>query len=102
VKAGVEKTLEPVAGAGSRFLAMPGKEAVMSDKKLLCTGAAGSVIAAICCFTPALAILLGAFGLAAWLAWLDYVLLPALAVFLGLTAYALVRMLRARAARSEA
>ena len=69
----------------------------MTDKRLLCTGAAGSVIAAICCFTPALVILLGAVGLSAWLAWLDYVLLPALVLFLGLTGFAAVRMQRSRA-----
>jgi mercuric ion transport protein len=40
-------------------------------------------------------LLLGALGLSAWLAWLDYVLLPALVLFLGLTAYALVRRRRA-------
>lgn len=66
----------------------------MSDKKLLCTGAAGSAIAALCCFTPALVILLGVVGLSAWLAWLDYVLLPALVFFLGLTGYALMRLRR--------
>lgn len=74
----------------------------MTDRKLLCTGAGGSLIAALCCFTPALVVLLGGVGLSAWLAWLDYVLLPALVFFLGLTAWALVRMQRHRAARSEA
>jgi mercuric ion transport protein len=74
----------------------------MSDKGLLCTGAAGSVIAAICCFTPALVVLLGAIGLSAWLAWLDYVLLPALVLFLGLAPFALVRMQRNRKAGGEA
>jgi mercuric ion transport protein len=74
----------------------------MTDRKLFCTGAAGSVIAAICCFTPALVILLGAVGLSAWLAWLDFVLLPALAIFLGITAYAVVRMHRTRSAKSAA
>jgi mercuric ion transport protein len=68
----------------------------MTDKKLLLTGAAGSVIAAICCFTPALVILLGSVGLSAWLAWLDYVLLPALVLFLGLTAFAAMRIQRGR------
>ena len=68
----------------------------MTHKGLLCTGAAGSVVAAVCCFTPALAVLLGAVGLSAWLAWLDYVLLPALVFFLGLTGFALVRMQRNR------
>ncbi|MBD3666444.1 MAG: mercury resistance system transport protein MerF [Parvibaculaceae bacterium] len=62
----------------------------MKNRTVLTTGVVGSVIAAVCCFTPALVILLGAVGLAAWLTWLDYVLLPALALFLGITAYGLV------------
>lgn len=61
--------------------------------KLLKVGIIGSVIAAICCFTPALAILLGAVGLAAIVGWLDMVLLPALVVFLAITGYALYRRL---------
>jgi mercuric ion transport protein len=63
----------------------------MSDRTLLGVGLGGSAIAAVCCFTPALVLLLGAVGLSAWLAWLDYVLLPALLLFLGITAYALLR-----------
>ena len=69
----------------------------MKDSALLKTGIAGSVIAAICCFTPALVLLLGAVGLAAWLGWLDYVLLPAMVLFLALTAYGLWRRQRAAA-----
>lgn len=67
------------------------------DQKLLCTGAGGSVIAAICCFTPVLVILFGAIGLSWAVGYLDYVLLPALAAFLGLTLYAAWRMQRNRA-----
>jgi mercuric ion transport protein len=63
----------------------------MPNGTALKTGIIGSVVAAVCCFTPALALLLGAAGLAAWLAWLDYVLLPALVFFLGLTGYGLWR-----------
>ena len=73
----------------------------MTDKGLLYTGAAGSVVAAVCCFTPALVLLLGAVGLSAWLAWLDYVLLPALILFLGITVYALLRIQRAKAAQTR-
>ena len=62
----------------------------MKDK-LLTTGIVGTVIAALCCFTPLLVITLGAVGLSAWLGWLDYVLLPALLLFLGLTVFALIR-----------
>jgi mercuric ion transport protein len=71
----------------------------MSDKGLLCTGAAGSVIAAICCFTPVLVIAFGVIGLSAWVGWLDYVVFPMLAFFLGLTGYALHRLRQGRLAR---
>lgn len=64
---------------------------------LLKVGVAGTVIAALCCFTPVLLVLLGAVGLAAFAGYLDYVLLPALAIFAGLTVYALWR--RRQAAR---
>jgi mercuric ion transport protein len=66
----------------------------MNNRKLLGLGMGGTIIAAICCFTPALVILLGAVGLSAWLGWLDYVLLPALIIFLGITAVAAIRLVR--------
>ncbi len=59
--------------------------------KLLGTGITGSVIAAICCVTPVLVVLVTAVGLSAIVGYLDYVLCPALAFFLGLTGYALYR-----------
>lgn len=61
------------------------------NKKLLCTGAGGTIVAALCCFTPLLVVLFGAVGLSAWLGWIDYVLFPALAFFLLLIVYALYR-----------
>jgi len=64
----------------------------MNERRLLKTGVVGSVVAAICCFTPALVVVLGALGLSAWLGWIDYVLLPALGVFLAITGYALYRI----------
>ncbi len=73
----------------------------MNDRKLLRTGIIGTVIAAICCFTPVLVILLGAVGLSAWLGWIDYVLFPALAIFLGLTGYAFYRLKRKPAAQGD-
>ncbi|HSS64260.1 MAG TPA: mercury resistance system transport protein MerF [Gammaproteobacteria bacterium] len=63
-------------------------------RKLLGVGIGGTAISAICCFTPALVILLGGLGLSAWLAWLDYILLPVLAAFIGLTLFALMRLRR--------
>ena len=63
----------------------------MSDKALLKTGIIGTVIAALCCFTPLLVVLFGAVGLSAVVGYLDVVLLPALVIFVGITVYALWR-----------
>jgi len=63
----------------------------MADKKLMGAGMVGAVIAALCCFTPILVLLLGAVGLGALTGHLDYVLLPTLAFFVGLTVYAVAR-----------
>ncbi len=69
----------------------------MNNRTIVKAGIVGSVIAAICCFTPALVILLGAVGLSTWSGRLDDVLLPALALFLGLAAYGLWRRQRSAA-----
>ncbi|HHB82251.1 MAG TPA: mercury resistance system transport protein MerF [Devosia sp.] len=63
----------------------------MNDRKLLLTGILGTVFAALCCFTPVLVILLGAVGLSALTGYLDYVLFPALGIFVLVTIYALWR-----------
>ena len=60
-----------------------------SNKKQMKTGILGTVVAALCCFTPVLVVLFGAIGLSAWLGWIDYVLFPALFASLGLVAHAL-------------
>lgn len=59
------------------------------DKKLLRLGSSGAAIAAICCFTPALVVLVGFAGLSAVVGWLDYGLFPILFASMGLVAYAL-------------
>ena len=63
----------------------------MNDKQLVTTGIIGTVIAALCCFTPVLVILFGFVGLSAVVGYLDYVLLPALGFFIVLTIYAVWR-----------
>lgn len=55
------------------------------------TGITGTIIVALCCFTPVLVVLMGIVGLSAVTGYLDYVLFPALAFFLGLTIHALRR-----------
>lgn len=57
-------------------------------KRLLWTGLIGSGLVALCCVTPILVVLLGVVGLGAFTGYLDFLLLPALALFLSLAVYA--------------
>ena len=63
----------------------------MNNNKMLATSLIGTVIAALCCFTPLLVMALGAVGLSAILGYLDYILLPALGLFILMTIFALYR-----------
>ena len=58
---------------------------------LLRVGVIGTVLATLCCFTPILVFLLGVVGLGWATGYLDYVLFPTLAIFTGLTIYAVWR-----------
>ena len=60
--------------------------------RLLKLGIVGTVITALCCFTPALVILFAVFGLAGLVGYLDYALFPLLAVFLLLVVVGAVRV----------
>ena len=62
-----------------------------NPKTLLRVSVIDTVLVALCCFTPILVVLLGTLGLAALTGYLDYVLLPALVFFIGLTCYAVWR-----------
>jgi len=61
------------------------------NNKLLKVGALGTIVAAFCCFTPVLVVLLGAVGLSALTGYLDYILLPALCIFFIIMIYALLQ-----------
>jgi mercuric ion transport protein len=63
----------------------------MADKRFVATGIIGGIAAALCCFTPLLVSLLAAVGLSALIGGLDYVLLPAMAFFVAVLIYGLVR-----------
>ena len=56
---------------------------------MLKVGLIGTIIAALCCFTPILVIILSAVGLSALIGILDLVLFPALGLFIAMTGYAL-------------
>jgi mercuric ion transport protein len=66
----------------------------VKNRKLLSIGIVGSVVAALCCFTPLLVVVLGLIGLSALTAPLDLFLVPALILFLLITVYALWKQAR--------
>ena len=58
-------------------------------ERLFRRGLIGSGIAAICCFTPFLVVIVAGVGLSAIVGWLDYALFPMLFASLGVVAHAL-------------
>lgn len=54
-------------------------------KKRLSGAIFGTLLVALCCFTPVLIILLAAVGLSVFTPYLDYILFPALAVMVVIT-----------------
>ena len=63
----------------------------MPGRGLIATGAVGAVVAAICCATPILAIVLGGIGLSAWAAGADYIVFAALLAGVALIGLGLYR-----------
>jgi len=66
----------------------------MARDRLLLTGIVGFVVSMLCCVTPALVVLLAAIGISGSMGWLDYVLLPAMAIFAALIVYAVINRKR--------
>ena len=62
---------------------------IAMNNKLLKTGIIGTAVAALCCFTPILVWLLLTVGFSAAIGYLDFILLPALFIFICITGYAL-------------
>lgn len=71
----------------------------MKDRALIATGAIGGILAAICCATPLLTVLLGTVGFGAWLAKADYVLIPVLVLCVALIGFGLYRRYAHRGAQ---
>jgi mercuric ion transport protein len=63
----------------------------MNDRSLITTGVIGAALAAICCATPLLAVVLGSIGLTAWLTRANYVLIPVLLLGVALVGLGLCR-----------
>ena len=68
----------------------------MLRSRLLATAIIGLILSMLGCVTPALVALLAAVGISGSVGWLDYVLLPAMAVSAALTVYAIVAQRRRR------
>ena len=62
-----------------------------ASKKGIYAALSGTVLVAICCFTPIFVILLGTVGLSALTPYLDIVLLPALFIMIVLTILSYLR-----------
>ncbi len=72
----------------------------MDARNRLYVSIGGTILVALCCFTPILVIALTAVGLAAFTPYLDFVLFPALAVLVIVTWQSYRRYVQAR--RSDA
>jgi len=70
------------------------------NTKLVGTGVAGALLSMLCCFTPVLVIMLSALGLTAFVAKLDYVLVPVFIASIALVIFALVRRRRSCPAKT--
>lgn len=68
--------------------------------KLFTTGVAGAFLVVLCCATPILVILLGAIGLGAVTGYLDYILMPALVIFLGIALFAYLKQQKSDSQKS--
>ena len=66
----------------------------MENRKLLRIGGIGTVVTAVCCFTPILVVALSALGLVRTIAYLDLVLFPMLFMFILLLSVALFTRMR--------
>ncbi|WP_372982385.1 mercury resistance system transport protein MerF [Marinobacter sediminum] len=67
-----------------------------NGNRLIKIGAIGGAITALCCFTPVLVWLFALLGISVLVGYLDYVLLPMLAMFLILLVIGFVQRWRAK------
>ncbi|MFQ5484649.1 MAG: mercury resistance system transport protein MerF [Desulfobacterales bacterium] len=67
------------------------KQTSQPSKKTFYAAVSGTVLVALCCFTPILVIALAAVGMSAFTPYLDYVLFPALVLLFILTFVSYVR-----------
>jgi len=54
---------------------------LLKNTSLLKTGIIGTILTALCCFTPALVVILSAAGFSVVIGYLDFILMPLLVIF---------------------
>jgi mercuric ion transport protein len=84
-------TIEASSADVDRFIKLEPMEPEKQGRALIRTGLVGAGLAAVCCFTLLLVVVLPAVALGAWLAEVDWVLSPLLLVSLGVMAFGLIR-----------
>jgi len=99
-RAGVGQVLIAATRSRMRYTRSAGVATMDPNTKLIGTGVAGALGSMLCCVTPVLVVLLGALGLTAWVAKLDYVLIPMFVASIGLVIFAVVRRKRACPAKT--
>jgi mercuric ion transport protein len=67
---------------------------ITMNNKLIKVGFVGSVVTALCCFTPILVWVFSVLGLSVMMGYLDYVLFPLLGLFILLLLSGVARHLR--------
>ncbi|AFY70467.1 mercury ion transport protein MerF [Thalassoporum mexicanum PCC 7367] len=63
----------------------------MKSKNALIASIVGTIVVAICCFTPILVLFIGLLGWGAFAGYLDYILLPLLLGMILLTTFSYIR-----------
>ena len=64
----------------------------MAPHRLLAIGVIGTIVTALCCFTPMLVVIFWAIGLGAAIGYIDIVLLPLLALFICIVLFAFLKL----------
>ena len=63
----------------------------MPGSQIFRVGIIGTIVTAVCCFTPVLPFILGAIGISRFVSYLDMVLMPLLAIFAGIAIFGFLK-----------
>ena len=63
----------------------------MPGSQIFRVGIIGTIVTAVCCFTPVLPFILGAIGISRFVGYLDMVLMPLLAIFAGIAIFGFLK-----------